>query len=189
MDKKENNINKCLIDKINYLENRYNKEFSNTQKILLTTDGSITAILDVLYNKISLKTIEQHFEKADKDVAKHFNIEENEIVNNRTIIMHKEHQPLIFARSYIPLSRISKEIKDSLMAEDIPIGRILKNYKLETRREIGEIRILKTNKELSEIYKTDKDFLSRDYDIIYNGKKFMWIQEMFPIDYFTKNQL
>ncbi|MGN1363610.1 MAG: chorismate--pyruvate lyase family protein [Methanobrevibacter sp.] len=189
MDKKENNINKCLIDKINYLENRYNNEFSNTQKILLTTDGSITAILDVLYNKISLKTIEQHFEKADKDVAKHFNIEENEIVNNRTIIMHKEHQPLIFARSYIPLSRISKEIKDSLMAEDIPIGRILKNYKLETRREIGEIRILKSDKELSKIYKTDTDFLSRDYDIIHNGKKFMWIQEMFPINYFTKNQL
>ena len=66
MDKKENNINKCLIDKINYLENKYNKKFSNTQKILLTTDGSITAILDVLYNKISLKTIEQHFEKQIK---------------------------------------------------------------------------------------------------------------------------
>ncbi|OWT33062.1 UbiC family transcriptional regulator [Methanobrevibacter sp. 87.7] len=189
MEKKENNINKCLIDKINYLENKYNKEFSNTQKILLTTDGSITAILDVLYNKISLKTINQNLEKANEKVAKHFNIKEGELINNRVIIMHKNNQPLIFAKSYILLSRISKEIKDSLLAEDIPIGRILKNYKLETRREIGDIQILKGDTNLNNIYKTNEEFLSRDYDIIHNNEKFMWIQEMFPISYFTKKQL
>ena len=60
----DNNINVRLIEKINQVEEKYNKNFSNTQKILMTTDGSITAILDVLYGKIDLKTLEQHFEKA-----------------------------------------------------------------------------------------------------------------------------
>lgn len=182
----ENNINNSLIDKINRLESENNIEFSNTQKILLTTDGSITAILDVLYNKITLKTIEQHFEKANKEVVNHFNIDDDETVNNRTIIMHKEGKPLIFAKSYIPLSRISEEIKDSLMSEDIPIGRILKNYKLETRREIGNIEIIPSNPELERIYKNNDDYLSRDYDIIHDGMRFMWIQEIFPQNYFKK---
>ena len=186
MIKEENNINKCLIDRINYLENKNNIKLSNTQKILLTTDGSITAILDVLYNKITLKTINQHVEKANKEVSNHFNIDESEEVNNRTIIMHKDDKPLIFAKSYIPLSRINKEIKDSLMTEDIPIGRILKNYKLETRREIGDIEVIKSEPELEEIYKRDDDFLSRNYDIIHNNEKIMWIQEMFPISYFRE---
>ena len=55
MDKNE--ANKRLIEKINDLELEYDENFSNTQKILLTTDGSITAILDVLYGKITLKTM------------------------------------------------------------------------------------------------------------------------------------
>ena len=49
MPMNKNEANKRLIEKINTVEDSYPKNFSNTQKILLTTDGSITAILDVLY--------------------------------------------------------------------------------------------------------------------------------------------
>ena len=53
----DNDVNVRLIEKINQVEEKYNQNFSNTQKILMTTDGSITAILDVLYGKIALKTL------------------------------------------------------------------------------------------------------------------------------------
>ena len=49
MQNNKNEANKRLIEKINDLEKDYGQKFSNTQKILLTTDGSITAILDVRY--------------------------------------------------------------------------------------------------------------------------------------------
>ena len=52
----DNDVNVRLIEKINQVEEKYEKNFSNTQKILMTTDGSITAILDVRYGKIALKT-------------------------------------------------------------------------------------------------------------------------------------
>ncbi len=65
----KNEANRNLIEKIEELELKYNKNFSNTQKILLTTDGSITAILDVLFGKITLTTLDQHFEDADLDHA------------------------------------------------------------------------------------------------------------------------
>lgn len=187
MNKKENNINESLIEKITYLEEKYDDNFSNTQKILLTTDGSITAILDVLYDKIKLTTISQELENADKRIAEHFNINEGDEVNNRVIIMYKDKQPLIFAKSYIPYSKITNEIKKDLKSEDIPIGRIIKNYKLETRREIGKIKVMEPDEKLKKIYDTDELFLTRDYDIIHNNEKFMWIQESFPINYFRED--
>ena len=52
MDKNE--ANKRLIEKINDLEKENDKQFSNTQKILLTTDGSITAIWMFYMEKLSL---------------------------------------------------------------------------------------------------------------------------------------
>ena len=182
----KNDANKSLIDKIEDLEIKYNKKLSNTQKILLTTDGSITAILDVLYGKISLSTIDQHFEVADESHAKLVNVDEGTEINFREVIMHRNNKPLIYAVSHIPLSRCSKEICADLIRADIPIGRILKNYKLESRREVNNITIEKPNDKIKELFNTDEDILTRDYVIINNEEILMWIKEMFPISYFTE---
>ena len=183
---RKNEANKRLIEKINDLEQEYGKTFSNTQKILLTTDGSITAILDVLYGKISLFTIDQHFGIADESHAKLVNVNAGDKINFREVIMHKGNQPLIYAISHVPLGRCSDEICSDLLRADIPIGRILKNYKIESRREINSIYIEKPNEMLQDLYKTDEDFLARDYVIINNNEILMWIKEMFPVSYFTE---
>ena len=182
----KNEANKRLIEKINDVEKDNNKRFYNTKKILLKKDGSITAILDVLYGKIDLSTLEQHTETATEENAKLVNTEAGKDINFREIIMHKDDKPLIYAVSYIPLDRLTEEIKCDLMSADIPIGRILKNYNIESRREINNIFIEKPNETLKELYKTDEDFLSRDYVIIHKGEILMWIKESFPIRYFTE---
>ena len=182
----KNEANKALIDKINDVEKDYGKTFSNTQKILLTTDGSITAILDVLYGKITLTTIDQHFEDADEEHAKLVNVPVGEEINFREVIMHKGDKPLIYAISHIPLSRCNENICSDLIRADIPIGRILKNYDIESRREINGIYIEKPNDKLKEIFGTDEDMLARDYVIINNDEILMWIKEIFPVSHFTE---
>ena len=186
MSTNKNEANKRLIEKINDLENEYGQTFSNTQKILLTTDGSITAIMDVLYGKINLFTIDQHFGIADESHAKLVNVNAGDEINFREVIMHKGSQPLIYAISHVPLGRCSEEICCDLLRADIPIGRILKNYKIESRREVNNIFIEKQNEKLQELFKTDEDFLARDYVIINNEEILMWIKEMFPVSYFTE---
>ena len=186
MSNNKNEANKRLIEKINDLEKEYGKTFSNTQKILLTTDGSITAILDVLYGKISLFTIDQHFGIADESHAKLVNVNAGDEINFREVIMHKGSQPLIYAISHVPLGRCSEDICSDLLRADIPIGRILKNYKIESRREVNNIFIEKPDEKLQELFKTDEDFLARDYVIINNEEILMWIKEMFPVSYFTE---
>lgn len=182
----KNEANKALIDKINDVEQEYGKTFSNTQKILLTTDGSITAILDVLYGKITLTTIDQHFEDADEYHAELVNVNEGDEINFREVIMHRGDKPLIYAISHIPLSRCSSDICADLIRADIPIGRILKNHDIESRREIRNIYIEKPNDTLKEIFGTDEDMLARDYVIINHDEVLMWIKEVFPISHFTE---
>ena len=182
----KNEANKPLIERINDLEKEYNKTFSNTQKILLTTDGSITAILDVLYGKITLTTIDQHFEDADEYHAKLVNVEEGCEINFREVIMHRNGKPLIYAISHIPLSRCGSEICADLIRADIPIGRILKTHDIESRREIRNINIEKPNDKLKELFDCDEDMLTRDYVIINNDEILMWIKEVFPVTHFTE---
>ena len=186
MTTEKNEANKRLIEKMDDLEESYGKKFSNTQKILLTTDGSITAILDVLYGKISLNTLDQHLGEADSYHAKLVNVNVGDEINFREVLMHKEDQPLIYAISHVPLGRCSNDICSDLLRADIPIGRILKNYKIESRREVNNIFIEKPNEKLQELFKTDEDFLARDYVIINNGEILMWIKEMFPVSYFAE---
>ncbi len=186
MTQDKNEANKRLIEKINDLEDDYGQTFSNTQKILLTTDGSITAILDVLYGKITLDTLDQHLGNANEEQAKLVNVKAGDEINFREVLMHKDEQPLIYAISHVPLDRCSKEICSDLLRADIPIGRILKNYHIESRREVRNIFIEKPNDKLKELYKTDEDFLARDYVIINNDEILMWIKEMFPVSYFTE---
>lgn len=182
----KNEANKRLIEKINDLEKENNKQFSNTQKILLTTDGSITAILDVLYGKIDLDTLDQHFENADEYHAGLVDVEVDTEINFREVIMHKGSKPLIYAISHIPLSRCSKDVCADLVRADIPIGRILKNYNIESRREIREIYLEKPNEKLKELFQEDCEMLAREYVIINNNQVLMWIKEVFPITYFTE---
>ena len=184
MAQDKNEANKRLIEKMNDLEDDYGQKFSNTQKILLTTDGSITAILDVLYGKIELDTLDQHLEDADAEHAKLVNVNEGDEINFREVLMHKGEQPLIYAISHVPLGRCSKEVCNDLLRADIPIGRILKNYHIESRREVNNIFIEKPNDTLKEIFKTDEDMLARDYVIINNDQILMWIKEVFPKSYF-----
>ena len=186
MAQDKNEANKRLIEKMNDLEKDYGQEFSNTQKILLTTDGSITAILDVLYGKITLDTIDQHLEAADEKRAKLVNVNEGDEINFREVLMHKDDQPLIYAISHVPLGRCTKEVCNDLLRADIPIGRILKNYHIESRREVNNIFIEKPNEKLIEMFGTDEDFLARDYVIINNDEILMWIKEMFPVSYFSE---
>ena len=182
MDKNE--ANRSLIDKITKLEQDYGEEFSNTQKILLTTDGSITAILDVLFGKITLTTLEQHFGEAEKQHTELLNVSEGDAINFREVIMHRKGKPLIYAISHIPLERCSEDVCADLVRADIPIGRILKNYHIESRRGINNIFIEKPNDRLKEIFKTDEDMLARDYVIIHDDEILMWIKEVFPKSYF-----
>lgn len=175
-----------VIDEVKNLETD-NIKLSNTQKILLATDGSVTTILDVLNGRINVETLKQEFQEADMEITKLLNINKGEKVNYRVVVLKKEDTPLIHAISYIPISRLTEEFKEDLFGADIPIGRILRKHNLESRREVKSVKIEQATTDLKDIFNTSADFLSRDYNIVHNNEILIWIKETFPMDSFLEN--
>lgn len=172
------------MDEINRLENEIG-ELSNTQKILLATDGSVTRILDVLKGTVDIKTLVQEFQKADAETAEKLGIDPGDMINYRVVVIGTI-EPLIYAISYIPVDRLNNNFKEDLIRADMPIGRILKKHNVESRREVESVDIEEPDQQLKDIFKTDSKMLTRTYNIIRNGEVLIRIKETFPITSFVE---
>lgn len=175
-----------LHDEIKRIEKENGIKFSNTQKVLLSIEGSITAILDVLYDTVSIFPLNNHFENADEEKAGLLHINVGDEINYREVLIFGKGKPMIYAKSFIPLPRCRPEAHEDIVKGKLPIGKILKKYKIESRREINQIYIEKPSATLKELFKTSDDFVSRDYVIIENDEIVMWTKESFPVSYFKE---
>ncbi len=153
------------------------KDVPSCLRICAGTDGSVTLLLELLTGKtVTVSTLEQRVSKATPDIARLLEIEAGDEVNIRLVTLSAEGIVYVLAKSLSAIKRMPQEVRNDLMRADIPIGRILREHKLETRRDI-----LKIKEEHSEFF-GDIPVLSRDYSIIYKGKVLMWINERFPVD-------
>lgn len=173
-----------ILDELKNVEKKVGA-LSSAQKILLTTDGSVTAILDVLKGHVGITTLVQEFVPADEAMAASLNVDVGDKINYRVVIIGGE-EPHIYAVSLVPVDRLTSGCREDLIGADIPIGRILKEHNIESRREIKSIYVEDADKELKEIFKTDSPFLCRTYHIINRGKILMCIKEMFPYSIFKE---
>ena len=153
------------------------KDIPACLRICAGTDGSVTLLLELLTGKtIYVKTIEQDVVKADPETAGLLEIEEGDEINNRLVTLSADGTVYVLARSLSAIKRMPQDVRSDLMRADIPIGKILREHKLETRRDILKMEFVHSD------FFGDVPVLSREYRIIYKGKVFMWINECFPVD-------
>jgi chorismate-pyruvate lyase len=146
-------------------------------RICAGTDGSVTQLLEVLTGKtVEVKTLGQGIIKATPDIAKLLYIEVGDEVNSRLVTLDAGGTIYVLAKSLAPVKRMPQAVRDDLMRADIPIGRILREHKLETRRDILKMEIVRQD------FFGNVPVLSREYRIIYENKVLMWIKEFFPVD-------
>ena len=146
-------------------------------RICAGTDGSVTQLLEVLTGKtVEVKTLEQSVIKATPDIAELLDIEVGDEVNSRLVTLNAGGTIYVLAKSLAPLKRMPQPVRENLMKADIPIGRILREHELETRRDILDMKIVRRD------FFGDVPVLSREYRIIYENEVLMWINECFPVD-------
>ena len=167
-----------------------NIKLSKAQRLLLMTDGSVTTLLEVMTGKpVVVTTLLQHVVRADTERAAALDVEEGDNINYRVVVLKNENvdRPLIYAESYTPIARLQKEFRHDLMKADIPIGRIMTQRKIESRREIRRIETT-SNEELSDLFGVPHDvpLLSRTYDIISHDMVLIRITETFPATSFAQ---
>ncbi len=153
------------------------QDISVCLRICAGTDGSVTLLLELLTGKaVEVRTLEQSVVKATPDMAKLMEIDTGDLVNNRLVTLNANGLVYVLARSLAPVKRMPKAVRDDLMKADIPIGRILREHKLETRRDILKMEIIHSK------FFGDIPVLSREYRIIFKNNVLMWINECFPVD-------
>ena len=187
MISKGNLVTTQLKSILNEIEQEEGIEFSNTQKVLLSVEGSITSLLDVLYGRVSIFLLNKYFEPADRQKAEMLDVNEGDEIHYREVLIHGNGKPMIYALSHIALGRCRKEAHEDLIKGEIPIGKLLKKYEIESRREIQHIYIEEPDATLRELFKTNEKFISRDYIIIENRQIVMHTKESFPISYFKES--
>jgi beta-ribofuranosylaminobenzene 5'-phosphate synthase len=177
-------ITRCL----NEIEARVGR-LSPMQKFLLGTDGSVTQILEAITGKqVIIETREQKIITADPTTADRLGIAPGDPVNYRVVEIKTlaGGEVLIHAISHTPIGRLSPEFKDDLMKADIPVGRIIQNHRIESRREILDARVSPATAEAGRIFSLGKHepLLSRQYRIIHGGQPLIFIEERFPYNRF-----
>lgn len=162
---------------------------STLQKILLSTDGSVTSLLEAIEGEeVTITTLSQQVVPADANTASDLDIRAGSEVNHRVVELKNSRTGavLIFAVSDTPLERLEPGFKSDLMQADIPIGRILAKHSIESRREISDMGVRASDESMSRIFGVPENdpLLFRKYRIIRQGKPFISIEEVFPANSF-----
>lgn len=158
-------MHKVLTQK--YIEPR---NLSSFQRILLTTDGTLTEILEAyLLEKIQLVKLSEELIEIAKPIPA-LDIDVNTQVISRKVLLRGKISlnNFIYAESIIVPERLDSTFKSRLIESQEPIGRLWLEHKLETFKEIIESGI-ETSKELFHYFNISEEdkMLSRTYRVFF----------------------
>jgi chorismate-pyruvate lyase len=162
---------------------------STFQKILLTTDGTVTDILEAyLFEQIRVSKLSEKLIKLSHDIPPLELREGNEVILREVLLKGRiSRKCFIYAESIIVPERIDERFKEGLLDSKLPIGKLWFEHKVETFKEILSSR--KENADNLANYfciKQSEQLLSRTYRVMTNRKPVMVITEKFPESYFLK---
>jgi chorismate-pyruvate lyase len=160
--------------------------FNVFQKVIMATDGTVTDLI-ALYtgDVIKVNIIDQ---EISADVPPFLQPSPSSSVLRRIVILHGPDKNYVYAESIFVIDRLSPGIQKKLLETDQPIGLLWKQEKLESYREILEIK-LETNQNVSTYFGEVEcmPLLSRTYAIYHDKTILGVITEKFPITTFRKN--
>lgn len=157
-------------------------DLSAFQRILLTTDGMVTEMLEAyLGERMVVTRLGQAVDPAAAPANLH--LDENDVVWRRAILLRGEQSgtTCIYADSVIVANRLPDELRDGLEQTRKPIGQLLLESRLESYREILSVD-LEPAGQLAEHFAIDSDarLLTRTYLVYAEHRPIMQITEKFP---------
>ena len=156
---------------------------SEFQKILLTTDGTVTQLLEIHTGEKMRVVKLGHAMVAG---GPHWlQVSGTEPVLSRRILLRGETRPWLYANSWLVLSRLPAGMQQTLLHTDTPIGQLWRHARLETYREIVDFR-RESDPAIGALFGAGEDLLSRSYVIRSGGAVMGLIEEKFPVTHFAR---
>ena len=163
------------------------RQMSSFQRILLTTDGTVTEILEAhLWESIKLVKLYQETIQTDTAVPYlEIPVETTALIRKVLLRGKCSHKNYIYAESITLPERLDPKIKEGLLTTQKPIGRLMLEARTETFREILSCKMEDIG-EIGEYYDlpADAKLISRTYRVFAGGQPIMLITEKFPESYF-----
>ena len=157
------------------------ESLSVLQKVLLTTDGTVTQLLEIYTGeKIRVQKIGHALEKG---APPSLGVSATEPVLSRRILLRGDSRAYMYAHSWLVPSRLPRGMQETILQTDTPIGQLWKAARLETFREIIDFR-REQDSEVAALFGTGDSLLSRTYLISAGGAPMGFLMEKFPATYF-----
>ena len=165
---------------------KHDQNLSLFQKILLTTDGTVTNLLQLATKEsIKVKKIEQEIYLSGENET--YLCPVNTPVLRRNIILCSETKNYLYAESLFIFENLSRSTQYKLLETDLPIGLLWKKEKLESLRQIIDFKVEECGF-LAPYFDLDptSPIYSRSYLISNKLKPLGIITEKFPASFFKE---
>lgn len=156
------------------------------QETLLRTDGTVTELLELFTDEaIGIEKVTAAEFTAECHRAK-CDLESDLVVRDVILTGQTTGEPYIFAHSHLFAEALPRAVFHRLSETSDPIGKVLKEYRVETFRQIDERgrRRMPPIAELLGKAKTDQ-MVWRRYSVIVGGLVIMEITEVFSEQLFA----
>ncbi len=159
------------------------RKLSSFQRILLTTDGTVTEILEAqLWEAIHIVKLFQANIEAETAVP-YLDIGPGTDTMVRKVMLRGKfsNKNYIYAESILVPDRLPDNIREGLLNTQKPIGQLIMANRMESFREILTCR-LEPAEEVGEYFDVPPDsmLISRTYRVFANRQPMMLITEKFP---------
>ncbi len=165
-------------------------KLSTFQRILLTTDGTLTEILEAyLLEKIQVVKLSEGLVSITRDLPQLELKRGSEVIERKILLQGKiSRKNFIYAESVLIPDRLDDNFKDELLKSKTPLGRLWLEHKIETFKEIVDSsKELAANLSAYFPINNEDNMLSRSYRVFSKRQPIMMITEKFPESYFLKN--
>ena len=164
---------------------------STFQRIILTTDGTLTEILEAyLYEKIKLVKLAEALMPLASALPMLEVDAGTPVIQRRILLQGKiSHRNWVYAESVIVPDRLDERYRERLLKSEESIGRLWLEHRVETFKEIVD-SCRETARDCGEYFRilpTDL-LLSRTYRVFSHGHPIMLITEKFPETFFLEDK-
>lgn len=163
---------------------------STFQRILLTTDGTVTHMLEAyLFEQIQVVKLSEQLISVSQDIPQMELTKGTNVIVRKVFLKGKiSRRNFIYAESIVAPERLDESFRRELLETKTPIGKIWLEQRVETFKEIVDSGKEPANG-LSDDFNIDpkENVLFRTYCVFTNRKPTMMITEKFPESYFRRD--
>ena len=153
------------------------------QRILLTTDGTVTDVLEAYYREPMQVVVLAQEQMPAAEAVPLLSIDKGHELLTREILLQGaiSGSCVLFASSLIVIDRLSAPLRDGLLLKQRPLGHLILEHRIETFREIVSCR-REPAMALSKWFQLNDaaPLLCRTYTIATGGVPMMLVTEKFP---------